>query len=162
MHPLALLQALALSILANAIPLIAKWLFGRHFAHPLDANLKFLDGRPLFGSSKTVRGIVFSLIFTAAAAPLLSLDVSLGIVVATTAMDGDLLSSFLKGRLGLKPSSRATGLDQIPESLFPLLACRSWLQLSTVDILAGVLIFLIGEIIGSRVLFRLHLRDRPH
>ncbi len=162
MHALALLQALALSILANAVPLIAKWLFGSHFAHPLDANLKFLDGRPLLGSSKTVRGIVLSLIFTAAAAPLLGLDVSLGIVVATTAMAGDLLSSFLKRRLGLRPSSRATGLDQIPESLFPLLACRSWLPLNTLDVLAGIVIFLIGEIIGSRVLFRLHLRDRPY
>ena len=46
--------------------------------------------------------------------------------------------------------------------LFPLLACRSALGLNALDIAAGVAIFLIGEILISRVLFRLRLRDRPY
>ena len=37
-------------------------------------------------------------------------------MAATMAMVGDLLSSFVKRRLKFQPSSRATGLDQIPES----------------------------------------------
>ena len=39
----------------------------------------------------------------------------IGLLVAATAMAGDLLSSFLKRRLALAPSSQAIGLDQIPE-----------------------------------------------
>ena len=76
-------------------------------------------------------------------------------------MAGDLLSSFLKRRLGLAPSSRATGLDQIPESLFPLLACEQLLSLTAFDI-ADTAIFLIGEVALSRLLFKFHLRDRPY
>jgi CDP-2,3-bis-(O-geranylgeranyl)-sn-glycerol synthase len=77
-------------------------------------------------------------------------------------MAGDLLSSFLKRRLGLPPSSKASGFDQIPESLFPLLACQLPLSLTAVDILTGTAIFFVGEVLLSRVLFRLHVRDRPY
>jgi len=68
----------------------------------------------------------------------------------------------LKRRLGLPPSSRAIGLDQIPESLFPLLACYSALSLSVIDIAAGCAIFFVGELLLSRLFFRLRLRDRPY
>jgi CDP-2,3-bis-(O-geranylgeranyl)-sn-glycerol synthase len=77
-------------------------------------------------------------------------------------MVGDLLSSFLKRRLHLASSSKATGLDQIPESLFPLLACRSALSLTTLDIAVGCAIFFAGEILLSRLFFWLRLRDRPY
>jgi hypothetical protein len=60
------------------------------------------------------------------------------------------------------PSSRALGLDQIPESLFPLLAARAVLPLTISDILLGVALFLIGEIALSRLLYRVHLRDQPY
>src|SRR5258707_231096 len=109
MHPVALLQALVLLAIANGMPVFAKRILGDRLGSPLDGGLRFVDGRPLFGSSKTVRGIVVSLIATAAAAPLLGLDVSLGFTVAVLAMAGDLLSSFIKRRLGLPSSSRATG-----------------------------------------------------
>jgi hypothetical protein len=75
---------------------------------------------------------------------------------------GDLLSSFLKRRLALAPSSQAIGLDQIPESLFPLLACRQELGLTAADIIMGVAIFFAGELSLSRVLCRLRFRDRPY
>jgi len=52
-------------------------------------------------------------------------------------MAGDLLSSFLK-----RSQQQATGLDQILESLFPLLACRSELSLSGLDIAVAYAIFL--------------------
>jgi CDP-2,3-bis-(O-geranylgeranyl)-sn-glycerol synthase len=43
-----------------------------------------------------------------------------------------------------------------------VLACYSALGLTIPDVAAGVLVFLIGEILLSRVLFRLHVRDRPY
>jgi hypothetical protein len=162
MHLLPLIQILTLIVVANATPVVAKRIFGGRFSHPVDGNLTLWDGRPLLGPSKTVRGVLLALVVTAAAAPLLGLDAALGLGVGTTAMAGDLLSSFLKRRFGFAPSSRATGLDQIPESLFPLLACCSALALSGLDIAAGTAIFLLGEILISRVLFRLRLRERPY
>ena len=82
--------------------------------------------------------------------------------MATTAMSGDLLSSFLKRRLGLAPSSRATGLDQIPESLLPALFCRQAFALTTADIIATTVMFFVGEIVFARLFAEFHLRDRPY
>jgi CDP-diglyceride synthetase len=124
MHPLAVAQLLILLTLANGSPVVAKLVLRYRFSLPLDGNRKFFDGRPLFGPAKTVRGILVAIVVTTASAPLLWLDLDIGLLVGAAAMAGDLLSSFLKRRLGLAPSSRATGIDQIPESLFPLLACR--------------------------------------
>jgi CDP-diglyceride synthetase len=162
MHPWALVQILLLLTVANGAPVIAKRALGSRFAWPLDGNAAFIDGRPLFGKSKTIRGIVASLAATALAAPLIGLDVATGLVVALAAMAGDLASSFIKRRLGLAPSSQAIGLDQVPESLLPLLACRAALGLDAADIAAGVGIFFIGELALSRLLYRLHVRERPY
>jgi CDP-2,3-bis-(O-geranylgeranyl)-sn-glycerol synthase len=158
----AVLQILILLTLANGSPVIAKNILGNYCSWPLDANMMFVDGRPLFGASKTVRGILVSVVTTSACAPLLGLKLKIGLVVATTAMAGDLLSSFMKRRLSLQSSSKAVGLDQIPESLFPLLACRQALSLTTLDIIVGTAIFFVGEVVLSRVLFKLHVRDRPY
>jgi CDP-2,3-bis-(O-geranylgeranyl)-sn-glycerol synthase len=54
------------------------------------------------------------------------------------------------------------GLDQIPELLFPLLACRQALSLTGLDIVTGTAIFFVGEVVLSRILFKLHVRDRPY
>ena len=162
MQYLIVLQLLILLALANGSPIIAKWTFGNYCSWPLDENIKFIDGRPLFGTSKTIRGILVSIFITSACAQLIGFTLRIGLLVATTAMAGDLLSSFLKRRLGFQSSSQAMGLDQIPESLFPLLACQLPHSLTAVDILAGTAIFFVGEVLLSRVLFRLRVRDRPY
>jgi hypothetical protein len=162
MHYWPLLQLVGLLTVANGAPVAAKRIFGDRFSWPLDGNFKFIDGRPLFGTSKTVRGLLVSVVATSVCAPLIGLGATIGFVVAVTAMAGDLFSSFIKRRLALPPSSQAIGLDQIPESLFPLLACRQELGLTAADILLGVAIFFVGELALSRVLFRLRFRDQPY
>jgi CDP-2,3-bis-(O-geranylgeranyl)-sn-glycerol synthase len=77
-------------------------------------------------------------------------------------MAGDLVSSFVKRRVGLPSSSQASGLDQVPEALFPLLGCRDLLSLSIADIGAGVALFFIGDVVASRLLYAVRLRDRPY
>jgi hypothetical protein len=62
--------------------------------------------------------------------------------------------------LGLVPSSQAIGLDQIPESLFPLLAARLLLPLTVLAI--AMTLFFVGELLLSRLLYKWHLRDRPY
>jgi len=162
MHYSIILQFIGLLALANGTPIAAKRILGDRFAQPLDGNCKFIDGRPVFGASKTVRGILLSVLVTSVCSPLVGLSTATGFVVAVSAMGGDLLSSFLKRRFGLAPSSQAIGLDQVPESLFPLLVCRQEFGLTAADIVAGVAVFFIGELVLSRALFRIHLRDRPY
>lgn len=162
MHVLAILQILVLLTLANGAPVVAKKVLGDRLNAPLDCGLALFDGRPLFGKSKTIRGIVVSILAATAGAPLIGLDLATGAIVAAAAMAGDLLSSFVKRRLDFKPSSQALGLDQVPESLLPLLAARAALSLTALDIAAGVAIFLVGELLLSRLLFKAHLRDEPY
>ncbi len=162
MQLLHILQLLVLITSANGTPIVAKKVFGPRFFFPLDAGTIFFDGRPLFGPSKTIRGILISVLITTASAPLIGLDLTIGAIVAGAAMAGDLFSSFVKRRLNSPPSSQALGLDQVPESLFPMLACRDALSLTIADIALGVGIFFIGALILSRFLFRAHLRDEPY
>src|SRR5438034_7338274 len=162
MRFLHILPLLVLLTLANGAPIVAKKIFGLRFARPLDAGFVFFDGRPLFGHSKTIRGILASIFITTVSAPLIGMGLIIGAIVASAAMAGDLFSSFVKRRLNFPPSSRAFGLDQVPESLFPMLACRDALSLTIADIALGVGIFFIGALILSRFLFRAHLRDEPY
>jgi hypothetical protein len=162
MHGSAILQMMALLTLANGAPLIAKKVCGSHFAFPLDFGIRFFDGRPLFGPSKTVRGVAVAVLAAMAGSPLIGLQPTTGAVAASAAMAGDLLSSFLKRRLNLPSSSQALGLDQIPESLFPMLACRDALSLTTADIALGVGLFFAAELVLSRLLFHAKLRDEPY
>jgi CDP-2,3-bis-(O-geranylgeranyl)-sn-glycerol synthase len=162
MSAVPILVSLALLTLANGAPVVAKKVFGAHFARPLDAGVLLFDGRAVFGSSKTIRGIIASVVVTAIGAVFLGLDSELGALVAAVAMMGDLLSSFLKRRLNFPPSSQAMGLDQVPESLLPLLACRDMLSLSYFDIFVAVWLFFVGELAMSRILYMLRLRDQPY
>ena len=161
-HPWPILQLLFLLMLANGIPVVAKKILGERFAHPLDRGVEFVDGRPLLGRSKTIRGVLLAVLVTVAGAPLIGLQWEIGFLVGSLAMAGDLVSSFLKRRMALPPSSRASGLDQIPEALFPLLACRNLLSLTMADIGAAAALFFIGEVLLSRVLYAYRLRDRPY
>jgi CDP-2,3-bis-(O-geranylgeranyl)-sn-glycerol synthase len=149
MQLLHILQLLVLMTLANGTPIVAKKIFGPRFSFPLDAGTIFFDGRPLFGHSKTIRGIVVSILITTASAPLIGLDLTIGAIAAGAAMAGDLFSSFVKRRLNLPPSGQALGLDQVPESLFPMLACSDALSLTKADIALGVGIFFGSS--GNRV-----------
>jgi CDP-2,3-bis-(O-geranylgeranyl)-sn-glycerol synthase len=162
MHPFLLFELLILIVLANGAPVIAKNVLGDRLSAPLDGGTVLYDGKPLFGPTKTMRGIVASLLATPLAAWLMGLQWELGVLVAAGAMTGDLLSSFVKRRMTLPSSSMALGLDHIPESLLPLLAGSLLLPLGLLDVLAGVAIFCAGALLLSPLLYRLNLRDRPY
>ncbi len=156
------LRALLLIVVANSVPVLGHKWFGQRFGYPLDGGRRIFDGRPLFGPSKTWRGIALSLAVTAAVAPLLGLPWTLGAQLAGVSMLGDLTSSFLKRRFGYPPSSQALLLDQVPESLLPLLVFYAPLSLTALDIAGVALVFFILELLLSRLLYRLRLRDRPY
>jgi len=115
---------LLLLTIANGSPVVAKRVLGDRWAWPVDGDARFIDGQPLFGHSKTIRGLVVASRW-AFATPLIGLDWRSG---ATHRFGVDVrrsLFQFHQRRMGMAPSSRAAGLDQIPESLFPaLLAMR--------------------------------------
>lgn len=159
---LTMVHVLLLLGIANGTPIFAKKLFGKRFETPLDGGLKFVDGRPLLGSSKTLRGLLLALACTTLAAPLLGFDWVIGAGLAGASMLGDLFSSFIKRRFALPVHSQAPAFDQIPESLLPLLLLRQQFGLNGGEIMITVLLFIALERVLSRMLFRLRIRDRPY
>lgn len=161
-HILLLGKILLLLGIANGVPIIARKWLGARLGAPLDGGLKGFDGRPLLGTSKTIRGLVLSILCTALVAPVLGMQVVLGAGLASASMVGDLTSSFIKRRLGLRAHSQAFGLDQVPESLLPLLLLQQPLGLGYGDIALLVALFVLFELLLSRALYKLHIRDRPY
>jgi CDP-2,3-bis-(O-geranylgeranyl)-sn-glycerol synthase len=145
------LGLVALILVANGAPLLAKLLLGRVGSWPIDGHRVLADGRPLFGPSKTWRGVALMLLITPLAALLAGWSWRLGLGVAVAALLGDLLSSFLKRRLGLTPSSQSLGLDEIPEALFPALVGKAMLGLNWIDVAVVVLGFVIAHRVLTRV-----------
>lgn len=156
------LELLILIVTANGTPILLDDLLGPRWAWPLDFGVRLGDGRRLLGRSKTVRGLLIAVCATAVVGVLLGFPAQTGALVGLSAMAGDSLSSFAKRRLGLKPGDRAMGLDQVPESLLPLLVLMGSHGLDWTDLVLLVLAFTLFSLLVSRVLFRMHLRKRPH
>ena len=157
-----LFQALILLMVANGAPVIAGKALGGRWARPIDNGLNLSDGHRLFGDSKTWRGLGSSICFSAAAAILFGLPPSTGVLFAMLSMAGDVLASFIKRRLGAVASSRARGLDTVPESLLPLCLLAKPLTLNLMDIILIIGVFFLIEEFVSPVLYRWHIRNRPY
>lgn len=157
-----LLPLLMLIIIANGAPILIRWLLNDSFDLAVDFGQTLVDKKRLFGTSKTWRGIISSLLVTSFAAVFLGHTLETGLLVATYAILGDLFSSFIKRRLSMPPSSMAPLLDQIPESLFPALMMQQTFNLDVLAVIQLVLTFVIVELILSHILYRWGLRKRPY
>lgn len=162
MQPFAVLEVLLLLLVANGAPIIIKRALGQTWNWPIDLGLRLGDGQPLFGKSKTYRGILGSILVTSLAALVLQLHWYVGSLVAIGAMAGDLLSSFVKRRLRLPSSSMAPGIDQVPEALIPLALVAESLDLTWADIVLGTVLFWGGSLLLSRAAYAVGIRDRPY
>ena len=159
---LELFQLLLLIIIANGAPILIRVLFRGRFNQAVDFGLKMPDGYDILGASKTWRGVCAAIAATPAAAWLMGYSLETGFLVAIYAVVGDLLSSFLKRRLGKEPSSMAFILDQVPESLLPGLMMMDVFKLELQSILIMVLIFIIIELLLSHILYEWGIRKRPY
>jgi CDP-2,3-bis-(O-geranylgeranyl)-sn-glycerol synthase len=154
--------ATALLITANGAPVLIKKMLGQHWAWPVDNGLKLSDGQRLFGKTKTWRGLCSAIFFTTIVAILIKIEPLTGVLFGMSAMAGDLLTSFIKRRMIRIESSRARGLDTVPESLLPIILLKEPLALSFADIVLIVAFFFLIEEWVSPILYRLNIRKRPY
>lgn len=157
-----ILALLLLLVVANGAPVVAARLWKGFGNWPLDCGCNAGDEKRLLGASKTWRGVFAAVISTAVVAALLGYSLRDGALLGLLAMLGDILSSFIKRRMGMPASSRALGLDQIPEAVVPL-----WLMHEQFDInlTVGIIIviaFLFTGIGLSKLLYILHIRSQPY
>lgn len=118
--------------LANAAPVILGG--GR----PLDGGRTWLDGRPLLGDHKTIRGTISGLavgilIGIAQQNPLKGTMLSIG------AIGGDIIVSFIKRRIGLKPGALLPVADQMGFIILAV-ALASFVEPTTWDRVVTILI----------------------
>jgi len=156
------LQFLFLIIVANGSPIIGRWIMNGYWEMPIDGGAVFFDGRPILGTSKTYRGLACSLFGTVLAGTLVGLSWKISLIVSALAMVGDCLSSFVKRRLGYPSGAKAFGLDQIPESLLPMLGMWNVLNLSALGLVLTVLIFVVAEQVLSSIGYKLRIRKHPY
>jgi CDP-2,3-bis-(O-geranylgeranyl)-sn-glycerol synthase len=110
---------------ANGAPV----LFGG--GRPIDSGKLSRDGKPIFGSHKTIRGFVFGLLIGTfvgwvqeAYGPSVGLpqgSIILGFALSLGALIGDLIGSFIKRRMNLKPGAHLPLSDQMDFVLIALL-----------------------------------------
>lgn len=151
-----------LIIIANSTPVLARFFLNKHLDSAIDLGTTLSDGQRLFGSSKTWRGLVAAILLTSLASRILAFPAWIGCAVAVLALLGDLVSSFIKRRLALKPGSMAPLIDQVPESLLPAIIFMDRFKLDLSDVLLLVICFIIAELLLSRIFFILGVRKVPY
>ncbi|HLT12562.1 MAG TPA: CDP-archaeol synthase [Marinobacter sp.] len=156
------LELFVMLVLANGAPVVVARLMHHRGNWPVDAGRLWPDGRPVFGPSKTWRGLVSGtlscLLFAAWVGPGAWFGAAFGLM----ALFGDLLSSFLKRRMGLGSSARALWLDQLPEAVLPMLMAWLWLPLQLWAAAAVAMLFAVSNMLVSPLLYRLGIRKQPH
>ena len=155
-------EALVLLGIANGTPVIINKILGNRWSCPVDNGFILNDGQRLLGNAKTWRGLCSAVFFTTVVAILIGIDPLTGVLFGALSMTGDLLASFIKRRLMRAESSRARGLDTVPESLLPIWLLKEPLALSHFDIVLIVGLFFLLEEFVSPVLYKLHIRNQPY
>lgn len=156
------LELYVMLVLANGAPVVAARMLGERWDQPVDGNRLWSDGRPVLGQSKTWRGLVSGCL----ACALFSLSIGLGFLFGALfgflGLLGDMVSSFIKRRMGLQSSARALALDQIPEAALPMALAVFWLPVGWGSALLVIILFTLSNILFSPLLHRLGIRDKPH
>ena len=150
------IHLLLLIIVANGGPIIIRLALSHHFNQAIDFKHTLSDGYPLFGPTKTWRGLLAALVFTGIFSYLLSYPALIGITIATAAMTGDLISSFIKRRLKKASSSQVLLLDAIPECVLPLVIMIDTFSLQWPSFIVITIFFILTELSLSKLLQKLH------
>jgi uncharacterized protein len=143
------IKLLILFWLVNLAPPFLAQIFESKWNSPIDGGYLLLDGRPLFGKHKTIRGVLAGIITGGLIGPALGFPLWLGLGAGCLSMLGDLLSSFFKRRFSFSSGDAVPGLDQIPEGLLPFILITHYYSLSVGYVLLFGVIFGLGAYYGS-------------
>jgi len=150
---------------ANGAPV----LFGG--GRPIDGGKKFLDGKPIFGPHKTIRGFASGLIigtFVGWVQEAYGLSVGLpqgnmilGFALSLGALMGDLLGSFIKRRMNLEPGKHLPLSDQLDFVLTALLFSLPIKPPSIMDALIIVVLTVPIHFLVNIMAYILRLKKTP-
>lgn len=153
---------------ANMAPVIVKNWFNK-LAIPIDL------GKNIFGNNKTFRGFIFGILFAIIIAYLQFLsyrfnffrnlsfiDYSnwfiIGFLFGFGALFGDLVKSFIKRRLNIKPGERFVPWDQLDFVIGSLIFANIVVDITLKMILSTTIISFIGHILVNHTAYYLKMR----
>lgn len=168
--------------IANMMPVFAAHFKPiKRFDYPMDFY-KTYRGKRVFGSHKTMRGLVVGIIFATlalwiqqqlvlnndsiarltaqvdyAALPVLVL----GPLFALGALLGDAIESFFKRQVGIAPGDGWFPFDQTDYIIGGALATAAFVRLSVLQYVLMIVMWLVLHVIASYVGYRLGLKDKP-
>lgn len=167
--------------IANSIPVIvAKTPFLKRFNYPLDFK-KTYKGIRIFGDHKTIRGLIFGIVFGILTTMLIKdylinnsdlqyhiimnvkeINVIIyGTLAASGALIGDAVKSFFKRRTAIKPGDSWFPFDQIDYIIGALIFISFYMQFTIVQYLAIFIIYFGLHLLSSYIGFLLKLKEKP-
>ena len=158
---------------ANMAPVIVKKI--NLFAAPIDFNKK-INEKPLLGKNKTFRGLIFGVIFAIIIAYLQFLlydkeffnDISfldyqnwllIGFLMGLGALTGDLIKSFFKRRIGIKPGEKFIPFDQTDFVVGAFIFIMPFLNLTIKIFIVSLVLSFILDIIVNHLAFYFGIRN---
>ena len=158
---------------ANMAPVIVKKV--NLFVYPIDFN-KELNKKPILGKNKTFRGLFFGIFFSIVISYFQYLLYNAGFLQKITfinyqnwllfgfliglgALTGDLIKSFFKRRLGLKPGTRFVPFDQTDFVVGALVFIMPIFDLTLKIFIVVLLLSFVLHIIVNHLAFYLRIRN---
>ena len=142
--PIGILDPVALLLLmaANATPVLVARLLGHRFAAPIHLRI--------FGAHKTWRGVIAGAGTCGVLGAFLPCGPWWGLSFGLLALAGDLVSSFVKRRMHLQAGREVPLLDQLPESLLPMMVLANAFGLSATSIAGTAALFTLLDLASAR------------
>lgn len=168
--------------IANMMPIFAaRWKSLKRYDYPMDFHKTF-RGKRIFGDHKTIRGLVVGMVFSTLVLWLQQLAVQhihfvatltdqvdyrqlsvliLGPLFGLGALLGDAIESFFKRQRGVKPGDGWFPFDQTDYIIGGAIATMPFVQLSILQYIWLIFIWLIIHVISTFVGYKLGLKDKP-
>lgn len=146
--------------IANAIPIYTKNI--NFLNTPIDSN-KLINGKPILGNHKTIRGFIFGTISGTLVGFVTLGNFEHGFILSFTSLLGDLFGAFLKRRSKIKPGEKSFIHDRVFDILFPVAAAYifDFLFLSIYQIVALFIISVLIHNIANFVYYIVGIKDKP-
>ena len=127
---------------------------------PLDGGGKWLDGKPFFGSHKTLRGCIAGimaglLIGALQGNPLAGLAQGFGAIL------GDLMSSFLKRRWNIAPGESSPLLDQLDFIIVAIILSQPFTRATFTEMIIIIIVTIPIHYIMNYVSWLMKMKEHP-
>ncbi len=133
---------------------------------PIDRGRKFIDGRRILGTNKTIKGFAYGLLLgciAGLAEAVLFANyalISVSVIASLGALLGDLFGAFLKRRLDIAPGNPLPVADQLDFILGAILFTHSLLNVTVGAVLILVIATLPIHLLSNTVAYMLRLKSR--